>query len=164
MLTREERREIEAEMRLHLQKRAACVEALKAVQRHRGWVSDDGIRDVAEFLEMTPEEVDGLATFYNLIYRRPVGRTVLLLCDSVTCWMLGCDRLRDHVTARLGIRMGETTRDGRYTLLPVPCLGACDRAPVMLAGGELVTHLTPQKINGYLEGHGTTSDGPSPRP
>lgn len=164
MLSRDERREIEAELRLHPEKRAACVEALKSVQRHRAWVSDEGVRDVAEFLEMTPDEVDGVATFYNLIFRRPVGRTVLLLCDSITCWILGCDRMREHLSARLGIRFGETTPNGAYTLLPVPCLGACDRGPVMMAGPLLIPHLTPQRLEAFLESHGTTADPQPPGP
>lgn len=163
MMSRDERKEIEAELRLHPQKRAACVEALKAVQRHRGWVSDEAVRDVAEVLDMTPDEVDGVATFYNLLFRKPVGRTVLLVCDSITCWILGCDRVREHLSARLGIRMGGTTANGAYTLLPVPCLGACDRGPAMMAGTELFTHLTPQKLDAILENHGTTPHPEPPR-
>ncbi|NIP27499.1 NADH-quinone oxidoreductase subunit NuoE, partial [candidate division KSB1 bacterium] len=74
MLTDEERKEIEEEIKHYPQKRGACIEALKVIQRHRNWVSDESIKDVAEMLEMTPDELDGVATFYNLVFRHPVGR------------------------------------------------------------------------------------------
>ena len=151
MLTVEERQEIEAELRQFPSKRAASPEALKIVQRHRGWVSDEDLRELARLLDMTADELDGVATFYSLIFRRPVGRHVILICQSVTCWMLGYDRLREHLTARLGIELGQTTPDGRFTLLPVPCLGACDRAPAMMIDEDLHGDLDPQKIDRILE-------------
>jgi NADH-quinone oxidoreductase subunit E len=151
MLTEEERREIEAELQHYAQKQAVCIDALKTLQRHRGWVSDESIRDLAEFLEMTPEELDSVATFYNLIFRRPVGRHVILICDSVSCWIMGYDRIRDHLTARLGIRLGETSADGRFTMLPIPCLGACDHAPALMIDDDTYQDLEPQKVDQILE-------------
>src|SRR5262250_3129136 len=109
MLTEEERREIEAELHQYAQKRAVCIDALKIIQRRRGWVSDESIRDLAEFLEMTPDELDSVATFYNLIFRKPVGKHVIFICDSVSCWITGYDRMRKHLHERLGIELGETT-------------------------------------------------------
>jgi len=97
-----------------------------------------------------PAELDGIATFYNLVFRRPVGRHVILVCDSVTCWVMGYDAVREHLTAQLGIKLGETTADSRFSLLPVVCLGACDRAPVMMIDGKLYGSLTPQKIDEIL--------------
>jgi NADH-quinone oxidoreductase subunit E len=146
MLSAEERREIEAELPHYRHKQAACIEAMKIVQRHRGWVSDEAIKDLAALLEMTPDELDGVATFYNLIFRRPVGRHVILLCDSVTCWIMGCDRLRQHLTARLGVRPGETSADGRFTLLPIACLGTCDHAPALMIDNDLHRDLDPMKL------------------
>jgi NADH-quinone oxidoreductase subunit E len=108
------------------------IEALKVVQRHRGWVSDEALEDVAQYLEMSIHELDGLATFYNLIFRKPVGRHVILVCDSVTCWTLGYEQLRDRLCEKLGVKLGGTTADGRFTLLPTVCLGACDHAPVLM--------------------------------
>ncbi|MEO7142824.1 MAG: NADH-quinone oxidoreductase subunit NuoE [Bryobacteraceae bacterium] len=151
MLTAEERQEIEAEMARYPTKEAVCIDAMKIVQRHRGWVSDDGIRDIGELLGMSPADLDGVATFYNLIFRKPVGRHVIMLCDSVSCWIMGYDRLRAHLTGRLGIRFGETTPDNRCTLLPIVCLGACEGAPAMTIDNNLHVNLDPDKIDKLLE-------------
>ena len=151
MLSEEEGQEIEALFEHHDAKRSACIEAMKVVQRHRGWVSNDSIRDIAAFLDMTPDELDSVATFYSLIFRKPVGRHVILLCDSVTCWIMGYEDLLAHLTNRLGISLGETSEDGRFTLLPVSCLGACDHAPAMMIGDDLYLDLDPEKIDRILE-------------
>lgn len=150
MLTDEERQEITAELPHYPERRAACIEALKVVQRRRGWVSDDSLRDVATLLEMTPDELDGVATFYNLIFREPVGRHVILLCDSVSCWIMGCTRLRERLQDRLQIQPGETTADGRFTLLPIVCLGACDHAPAMMVDDDLHQDVAPDSLDGIL--------------
>lgn len=151
MLTVEERTEIEHETHLYEHKQAACIEAMKVVQKHRGWVSDESIRDIADVLGMTPTELDSVATFYNLIFRKPVGKHVIMVCDSVSCWIMGYDNIRDHLSKRLGIGLGETTPDGRFTLLPVVCLGTCDRAPAMMVGDDLHQDLTPEKIDQILD-------------
>lgn len=151
MLSDVERAEIEEELSHYPDKRAACVEALKVVQRHRGWVSDESLESVAALLGMTCDELDGVATFYNLIFRKPVGRHVILLCDSISCWICGCDAMRKSLQARLGISMGETTLDGRFTLLPIVCLGACDRAPTMMVDDDLHGDLTTEKVDRVLE-------------
>ncbi|MBI2384310.1 MAG: NADH-quinone oxidoreductase subunit NuoE [Gammaproteobacteria bacterium] len=132
MLTPEEIKEIEHELAHYEQPAAATIEALKIVQKHRGWVSDEAVADIAAKLGTSPASVDSVATFYNLIYRRPVGRHVIHVCDSVSCWVMGQTRLSDALQQRLGVKLGETTTDGRFTLLPICCLGTCDRAPAML--------------------------------
>jgi NADH-quinone oxidoreductase subunit E len=116
---------------------AVAIDALRIVQAHRGWVSDECLRAIAGHLQMSAEELEGVATFYNLIFRRPVGAKVILLCNSISCWIRGCDSVQAGISGRLGIGFGETTADNRYTLLPVTCLGACDKAPVMMVGDEL---------------------------
>ena len=143
MLSPDERTEIEAEAARYPTRQALCIEALKVVQKHRGWVSDDALRDVGELLGMTPDELDGVATFYNLVFRRPVGRHVAMVCDSVSCWIMGYGRLREHLCARLGVRLGETTPDGRFTLLSIVCLGACDHAPAMMIDDDLHLDVDP---------------------
>jgi NADH-quinone oxidoreductase subunit E len=150
VLSDEERREIEAAARGLPHRRAACVEALKIVQRHRGWVSDE-IAEIAGLLDMDPAELDGVATFSSLVFRRPVGRHVILVCDSVTCWILGSENLREHLERRLGVGLGQTTADGLFTLLPAACLGACDRAPAMMIDDELFPDLDAARIDAALE-------------
>lgn len=151
MLTPEEQKEIEAEMAHYPVKESACIDALKIVQRHRGWVSDDTLQDVAQFLQMSVDQLDSVATFYNLIFRKPVGRHVIFYCDSVSCWLLGCNRLRDDLSQKLGIRPGQTTADGKFTLLPIVCLGACDHAPVIMVDADLHRDVTSHTVGGILE-------------
>jgi NADH-quinone oxidoreductase subunit E len=150
MLTAKEKKEIEAEFPRYEQKRAACVEALKIVQRHRGWVSDETLIDVAEFLELNPAELDAVATFYNLIFRKPVGKHIILVCNSVSCWIMGSERILEHLQDRLGIVLGETSADGVFTLLPIVCLGACDQAPAMMIDDQLYGNLDSAKIDEIL--------------
>jgi NADH-quinone oxidoreductase subunit E len=151
MLTEEVRAEIAEQIGHYDHKRAGCVEALKIVQKHHGWVSDASIQEVAQLLDMTPDELDAVATFYSLIFRRPVGRHVILICDSVACWIMGYEDLLVHLTNRLGIGLGETSTDGRFTLLPVSCLGTCDHAPAMMIDDELHRDLNRDKIDQILE-------------
>ena len=151
MLTAKEITEIEAEAEHYPKREAVCIDALKIVQRRRGWVSDESLRDIAAHLGMSPTELDSVATFYNLIFRRPVGRHVIMVCDSVSCWIMGHDRIRKHLNERLGIEFGRTTSDGRFTLLPIVCLGCCDHAPAMMVDADLHSDLDPQKIDTQLE-------------
>jgi len=151
MLNEEEKQEIMEKLETYPVRRAGCIEALAAVQRRRGWVSDESVRDIGALLEMTAAEVDSVATFYNFIFRGPVGRHVVLLCDSASCWIMGCDSLIEYLKKKLDIAPGGTTRDGRYTLLPNVCLGACDEAPVMMVDDVLFGKLTPEKIDEILE-------------
>jgi NADH-quinone oxidoreductase subunit E len=150
MLTEQEKKEIEAAAGHYPLKKAAGIEALKVVQKNRGWVSDEVLSDVAGVLEMSPTDLDAVATFYNFIFRRPVGRHVILVCDSVSCWIMGYDTIVSHLGNRLGIGLGETTGDGRFTLLPNVCLGACDRAPVMMIDDQLYGELDAEKIDKIL--------------
>jgi NADH-quinone oxidoreductase subunit E len=151
MLNAEEIQEIEAEAGHYPTREAVSIDALRIVQRHRGWVSDESLRDIAGHLGMSPTDLDSVATFYNLIFRRPVGRHVIMVCDSVSCWIMGCDRVRKHLHDHLGIGLGETTPDHRFTLLPIVCLGCCDHAPAMTVDRDLHGDLDPQKIDAALE-------------
>jgi len=150
MLTHEEREEIEAELLKYPNKQAVSIDAMVIVQKHRGWVSDEALNDIGGLLGMSTTDLDGVATFYNLIRRKPVGKHVAMICDSVSCWIMGYEQLRDHMCNRLGISMGNTTGDGRLTLLPIVCLGACDHAPTMLVDGELHTDLNQERVDQLL--------------
>ncbi|MBI4557521.1 MAG: NADH-quinone oxidoreductase subunit NuoE [Candidatus Hydrogenedentes bacterium] len=151
MLTEEIKHEIEAEAERFERKQAACIEALRIVQMHRRWVDDESVRDIASVLDMSPDEVDSVATFYNLIYRHPVGRHVIRVCASVSCWLLGYERLLDHLIQRLGIAVGETTADGRFTLLLNQCLGACDHAPALMIDQDQYQDLDVANVEAVLE-------------
>jgi NADH-quinone oxidoreductase subunit E len=151
MLTAEEKLEIEHAISLVPVKKAAGIEALKIVQEHRRWISDESLHDIAAYMNMSPEELDSVATFYNLIFRKPVGRHVILLCDSISCWVMGYENILQHLTGSLGIRFGETTADGRYTLLPNCCLGTCDCAPALMIDGDLYRNLTTDQLDKILE-------------
>jgi NADH-quinone oxidoreductase subunit E len=136
-LTRDERAAIAGFIAHYPTARAACIDALRHVQKCRNWVSDPVLAEVAALLGMSTAELDEVATFYNLIFRKPVGENILLLCDSITCWMMGRDDLATHIGDRFGIRPGETTTDSRLTLLPIVCLGHCDHAPALMVNDTL---------------------------
>jgi NADH-quinone oxidoreductase subunit E len=150
MLTEKEKQEITAELAHCTTNASASVEALNIIQRHRGWVSDEAVSDVAQVLDMTPDELDAVATFYSFIFRRPVGKHVILICDSISCWVMGYNPLLDIFENRLGIAFGETTLDKQFTLLPISCLGACDRAPAMMVDEDLYGPVSPEMIEGIL--------------
>jgi NADH-quinone oxidoreductase subunit E len=142
--------EINAEMSHYEDKTAVSIEALKIVQNHRRWVSDECLVAVAELLEISPAQLEAVATFYNLIYRQPVGKTVIHYCNSVTCWMLGSEQVRERLCRHLNVELGEMSVDGEYTILPIVCLGACDHAPVVMIGNELRLDITEDAVNEIL--------------
>ena len=149
-LTAQEVTEIESEIS-HLPNRpSAAIDALKIVQSYRGWISDESLNAIAEMLGMSVAELDGIATFYNLIYRQPVGDKVILYCDSVSCWLMDGDVVCEKIKQKLGVDYGGTTADNKYTLLPVTCLGDCDHAPAMMVGDELNHAATTENIEGLL--------------
>jgi NADH-quinone oxidoreductase subunit E len=150
MLTSEEKTKIEQEAARYPQKSAAAIESLMLVQKRTGWISDDILTAVAVHLDMTPAELDGVATFYNHIFRKPVGRHVIYVCDSISCWVLGYDRVINRIRRKLGIDMGETTADGCFTLLPHACLGACHHAPAMMIDEDLYEKVDPAGIDDIL--------------
>jgi NADH-quinone oxidoreductase subunit E len=147
MLTEEEKKEILEEIKQYPYPAVACIDALKIIQHHRGWVSDESVREIAQILMMSNEEVDSVATFYSRIYRKPVGRNVILICDSVSCMIMGYGSIYDYLSKRLGISFGETTSDGRFTLLPISCLGDCDHAPAMMINNDHFNNLTINKVD-----------------
>jgi NADH-quinone oxidoreductase subunit E len=151
VLTAAELVEIDHEISHAPYRSAVAIDALKIVQKHHGWVSNQSLAGLADYLDMSNAELEGIATFYSLIYRKPVGDKVISLCDSVSCWIKGYAQLEKHISKQLGVKLGETTTDNRYTFLPAPCLGACDRAPVMMLGDDTHLDLTPDKIDQILE-------------
>ena len=153
MLSEEEKTDILKEIKQYPYPSAACIDALKIVQHHQGWVSDDSVKDIAQFLQMSNEDVESVATFYSRIYRKPVGRNVILVCDSVSCMIMGYETIYDHISKKLGISFGQTTNDNRYTLLPISCLGDCDHAPAMMINDDHFNKLTVEKMDELLENY-----------
>lgn len=131
--------------------REAAVEILKELQRHYGWLTDEAIMEAAEIIGLSPLQVDELATFYEMLYRRPVGRRVIHVCDSISCWSVGCDAILEHLKLRLGVESGGTTADGFFTLVPCACLGNCGEGPSMMIGDNLYGRLTPELVDRILE-------------
>jgi NADH-quinone oxidoreductase subunit E len=151
MLTTEEKHEIEKAISLVPVRKAAGIEALKIVQEHRRWISDESLRDVADYMQMSLEELDSIATFYNLLFRKPVGRHIILVCDSISCWVMGYEGLVAELSARLKIKFGETTSDGRYTMLPNCCLGTCDCAPAFMIDNDLYRNVKADQLDEILK-------------
>jgi NADH-quinone oxidoreductase subunit E len=151
-LSDEEIQAIEQACAHYEQRPAAAIDALQIVQKHRGWVDDSRLEAVAVLLGMSSADLEGIATFYNHIYRQPVGRHVLHLCNSISCWLCDVDKLADHLRHRLQLEFGQTSADGRLTLLPNVCLGCCDKAPAMMLDGELIENLSTEKLDQILAG------------
>lgn len=145
-----ERHEIEEEVHHYPDSRAASIGALKIVQKHRGWVPDAAIPILAKMIGSDAADLEGVATFYSLIFRQPVGRHVITVCDSISCHLTGYDELRTALEAKLGVRYGQTTPDQRFTLLPICCLGACDRGPTMMIDEDLHGDVDPAGLDKIL--------------
>ena len=152
-LSDDERREIDGALPHYPDRRAAAAAAMRIVQRRRRWLSDEALADLGEYLGMSVEELDSLATFANMLFRRPVGRHIVLVCDSFACWSLGYAELRAAIQTQLGVGLGETTSDGRFTLLPIVCLGACDRGPALIVDADLYGPVAPPAVGAILEAY-----------
>jgi len=131
--------------------RELAIDVLTAVQEHYGYLSDEAVAEAGVLLSMTPLEIDELATFYTFLYREPVGRYVIHVCDSVICWMAGEENLVAHLCRKLGIDLGGTTSDGLFTLLPVCCIGYCDRSPAILVNRKVHGPLTIEKLDRLID-------------
>ena len=131
--------------------REMVVDVMLALQELHGYLSDEAVVEAASLLGMTPLEVEELATFYTFIYREPVGKFVIHVCDSLICWMDGYESIKNYLCKKLDIAVGATSADGLFTLLPVCCIGYCDMSPAMLINRKVYGHLTPEKIDEILE-------------
>jgi len=127
------------------------VDIMFALQNYYGYLTDEALEEGARLLDMTPLELEELATFYDFVYREPVGKFVIHICDGVVCWMNGYGSVVNYLSEKLGIKPGETTSDALFTLLPTACLGYCDLSPAMLINGRAYGPLTPKKIDDILE-------------
>jgi NADH-quinone oxidoreductase E subunit len=138
-LTPERRRQLDEILTKYPEdrKRSAVLAALYLVQEQQGYLTGNAMRHVAPILDMTPAEVDDVATYYVMFHKAPVGTYVLQVCRTLSCALNGAERVTEALSEKLGIRIGETDPSGMFTLLEFECLGACDRAPVLMVNNEL---------------------------
>jgi NADH-quinone oxidoreductase subunit E len=144
------KKELEGRIAQAITPREAAVDVMKDIQRHYGWLTDEGVHEAAELLGLSPLQVEELATFYEMIYRRPVGKKVLHVCDSISCWAVGYETLMAHLAKRLGVEPGGTTADGMFTLLPCACLGFCGDGPAIMVGETLYGKVAPERVEEIL--------------
>ena len=130
--------------------REAAVDVMKVLQRHYGWLNDEAVLEAADILRLSALQVEELATFYEMIYRRPVGRQVIHVCDSISCWSMGGETLLDRFAILLGIEPGATTPDGSFTLLPCCCLGNCGNAPAVMVDERQYGPVLPANAEALL--------------
>ncbi len=151
-LTSAEMKAIEHEVLIMENREAAGIEALKVVQQHRGWISDDSLVAIAQCLNISSAQLEGVATFYNLIYRQKVGRYVIHVCNSISCHLNDYENILLTISSHLGISYGQTTEDGLFTLLSNACLGNCDKSPAMMINDKHYHSLTPDSVIAILNG------------
>ena len=151
MIPEKLKKELEARVASAVTNREAAVDVMKELQEYYGWLTDEGVVEAAEILGLSPLQVEELATFYEMIFRRPVGKKVIKVCESISCWTMGNEELMARLAQQLDIEPGGTTADGKFTLLPCSCLGNCGCAPAMLVGENMYEKLTPEKADEILE-------------
>jgi NADH-quinone oxidoreductase subunit E len=144
------KQELSAHVAAAVTPREAAVDVMKALQAHYGWLTDEAVDEAAAILGLSPLQVEELATYYELIYRRPVGRRVIHVCDSISCWSVGAESMMAHLQKSLNIEPGGTTADGMFTLVPCACLGNCGEGPTMMIGETLYGRLTPERLDEIL--------------
>lgn len=153
VLSAEELDAINKECVHYKNKRAASIEALKIIQKKRGWVSDELMILIAKVLCISVADLEGVATFYNQIFRQPVGRHIVRYCDSVVCYLLGCEEIKNILMNILNIEIGHTTIDNRFTLLPICCVGHCATAPIIMVNNDIHCNVISTKIVSLLENY-----------
>jgi NADH-quinone oxidoreductase subunit E len=144
--------ELQQRVALAVTQREASVDVMKELQRHYGWLTDEAVSEAASLLRLSPLQVEELATFYEMIYRRPVGRSVIHVCDSISCWAMGGETLLRHMESLLGITAGQTTPDGAVTLLPCCCLGNCGDSPTLIIGEQIHGKVTLKQAEEIVAG------------
>ena len=130
--------------------RSAVMPALYIAQQEEGYITQEALQAVAEAIGMTVDDVESVATFYTMYYQQPPGRKVIKVCTSISCYLRNCDALVKHFEQRLGIKRGETTADGNYTLMTAECLASCGTAPVLQINDEFVENVTPSMADALI--------------
>ena len=133
-------------------RKSAILAALYIAQHQQGYLTQNAMRHVAEVIRCTPAEVEDVVSFYTMFYTRPVGRHVLQVCRTLSCALIGAERVTEQLSKTLGIKAGETDANGEFTLLEVECLGACDRAPVVGVNDDWHELQDPNDVGKLVEG------------
>lgn len=150
-LSVEEKEMIEREKSFYEDSRAVAIESLKMIQKNHGWISDEAMVAISKILCISVSDLEEIATFYSQIFRKKVGRHIIRYCDSIVCYIMGCQNIQVILEKLLNIKIGQTTLDNKFTLLPICCLGKCDVGPVMMIDNDTYTHLTINNIHLILE-------------
>lgn len=150
MISPDARRKIEALKSEYETNQSALSPALHLAQADQGWVGEETQREVAQILGVTEQSVRAVVSFYTMFHQRPVGRHLLQVCRNLSCCLLGGMKLQKQIEERLGITEGETTKDGRFTLISVECLGSCGTAPVVMVNDRYHENVTPQELDRLL--------------
>lgn len=129
---------------------SALLPALALAQKEHGWLSPEVLEEVAAVMDLSPAQVGSVASFYTMFNRRPVGKYLIQVCTNIACSLLGAEHIVEHLKRQLGINVGETTPDGRFTLMEVECLGSCGTAPVMQVNDTYYENLTAEKVDEIL--------------
>ena len=143
---------IQAIINRYPEKRSALIPSLHLVQREMGWVSEEAICEIAGIFDLSPVEVNEVVSFYTMFHRKPVGKYVIQVCTNISCLLCDAEEIVTHLTKRLGIKMGETTADTKFTLMEVECLGSCGTSPVIQINDDYYEELTPEKVDQILDG------------
>ena len=133
-------------------RRSALIPSLQLAQAEVGYLSPEAIADIADIFELTPNEVYEVASFYTMLFKKPVGKYVLQVCTNISCLLCDCESIMVHLQKRLGIKPGETTPDRKFTLMEVECLASCGTAPVVQINDDYYENLTPEKLDQILDG------------
>ena len=143
---------IEALIQKYPQSRSALIPSLQIAQEQLGYLTPDSVREVARMFHLPPNEVYEVATFYTMLFKKPVGKYVIQVCTNISCLLCNCEAIMSHLKTRLGIGPGETTPDQKFTLMEVECLASCDTAPVVQINQDYHENLTPDRLDQILAG------------
>ena len=151
MLSQSVCQQIQALMGKYPRKRSALIPALQLAQQEAGYLTTEIVCKIADMFSLTPNEVNEVASFYTMLYKKPVGKYVVQVCTNISCLLCDAEGIMGHLTRRLGINPGETSPDKKYTLLEVECLGSCGTSPVVQINEDYYEELTPEKLDRILD-------------
>jgi NADH-quinone oxidoreductase E subunit len=151
MLSESTHQQIQLLIGKYPKKRSALIPSLQLAQKETGYLTCDAMQEIAGIFELSPNEVYEVASFYTMLYKKPVGKYVIQVCTNISCMLCNAEQIVDHLTKRLGIKLGETSPDKKYTLVEVECLGSCGTSPVVQINEDYYEDLTPEKLDRILD-------------